>query len=161
MILLMWATMMLAMMLPSTAPVILLVDAIIRQRRDGSSTGATGGFMLGYICVWLGFSLLATLLQWRLDSAGLLSERMASAKMWLTGVLLIGAGIYQWTPLKRACLNHCRRPFEPLTQYWRNGPFVAGRRHGVFCLGCCWALMGSALTSGRSGRGSRWPVGRA
>ena len=144
----MWAIMMLAMMPPSAAPAILLVDTIVAQRRAGSSAGATSQFAFGYVCVWFGFSSLATLLQWRLDSARLLSEAMVSTSMWLTGALLVGAGIYQWTPLKHACLNHCRAPFEPLPRYWRQGPFVAGLRHGLFCLGCGWALMGLLFVLG-------------
>ena len=138
-IFLMWAIMMAAMMLPSAAPTILLVDALSRQRAGGS--GAAGLFTLGYLLVWSGFSLLATGLQWGLDRAGLLKEDMASASTILAGVLLIAAGIYQWTPLKQACLAHCRAPVDFLTRHWRRGPLRAGLRHGVFCLGCCWMLM--------------------
>lgn len=94
--------------------------------------------------IWLGFSLAATLVQWGLDQARLLSANMASGSATLGGLILIGAGLYQWTPLKQACLVQCRSPFEHLSKYWRQGtlgPMLAGARHGLFCLGCCWVLM--------------------
>jgi predicted metal-binding membrane protein len=135
----MWAVMMAAMMLPAATPTILLVDALARQQANGSQ--ATGLFTAGYLVVWCGFSVLATGLQWGLVRAALLGEDMASASPMLVGVLLIAAGIYQWTPLKEACLAHCRAPFDFLTRHWGRGPFRAGLHHGLFCLGCCWILM--------------------
>ena len=135
----MWAVMMAAMMLPAATPTILLVDALARQQANGSQ--ATGLFTAGYLVVWCGFSVLATGLQWGLVRAALLGEVMASASPMLVGVLLIAAGIYQWTPLKEACLAHCRAPFDFLTRHWGRGPFRAGLHHGLFCLGCCWMLM--------------------
>ena len=135
----MWVVMMAAMMLPSAAPTILLVDALARQRANGSM--ATGWFTLGYLIVWAGFSLVATGVQWGLVRTALLNDDMASASPMLVGILLIAAGIYQWTPLKRACLAHCRAPFDFLTRHWGGGPFRAGLQHGLFCLGCCWMLM--------------------
>jgi predicted metal-binding membrane protein len=143
---LMWAVMMVAMMLPSAAPVTLLVASIARKRREaGSDPGlSTAPFVVGYLGVWFGFAAIATVLQWRLDAAGLLSETMALASMVVAGGVLILAGIYQWTPLKQACLRHCRSPLGFLLQHWRDGALGAlasGARHGVFCLGCCWMLM--------------------
>ena len=135
----MWAVMMAAMMLPAATPTILLVDALARQRANGSE--ATGLFTAGYLVVWGAFSVLATGLQWALVRVELLGDDMASASPVLVGVLLIAAGIYQWTPLKQACLNHCRAPFDFLTRHWGRGPFRAGVHHGLFCLGCCWMLM--------------------
>ena len=135
----MWAVMMAAMMLPAATPTILLVDALARQQANGSQ--ATGLFTVGYLVAWGGFSVLATGLQWGLVRAALLGEDMASASPMLVGVLLIAAGIYQWTPLKQACLAHCRAPFDFLTRHWGRGPFRAGLHHGLFCLGCCWMLM--------------------
>jgi predicted metal-binding membrane protein len=135
----MWAVMMAAMMLPAATPTILLVDALARQQANGSQ--ATGLFTAGYLVVWCGFSVLATGLQWGLVRAALLGEDMASASPILVGVLLIAAGIYQWTPLKEACLAHCRATFDFLTRHWGRGPFRAGLHHGLFCLGCCWMLM--------------------
>jgi len=135
----MWAVMMAAMMLPAATPTILLVDALARQQANGSR--ATGLFTVGYLVVWGGFSVLATGLQWGLVRAALLGEDMASASPMLVGALLIAAGIYQWTPLKQACLAHCRAPFDFLTRHWGRGPLRAGLHHGLFCLGCCWMLM--------------------
>lgn len=142
----MWAIMMAAMMLPSAAPTILLVDALSRQRPNGK----LGSFLfsLGYLIVWAGFSLLATTLQWRLDISGLLRGDMASSSHYLAAALLIAAGIYQLTPYKQACLEHCRSPAAFLTHHWRHGPLRAGLHHGVYCLGCCWALMGLLFVGG-------------
>ncbi len=143
-IFLMWAIMMMAMMLPSAAPTILLAAALMAQRGGNRMFGSTGLFVLGYLLVWFGFSLVATVLQFILDRAGLLSADMASANTMLAGVLLIAAGVYQWTPWKQSCLVQCRSPAEQLTRYWRQGtfgPLRAGAMHGLFCLGCCWILM--------------------
>jgi predicted metal-binding membrane protein len=150
---LMWAVMMVAMMLPSAAPITLLIASLARKRREaGTLTGfATGPFVIGYLAVWFLFAAVATLLQWGLDTLGLLSETMAVASMAAAGSVLIAAGIYQWTPLKQACLRHCRSPFEFLMFYWRDGPlggFVSGAHHGFFCLGCCWMLMALLFVGG-------------
>jgi len=150
---LMWAVMMVAMMLPSAAPVTLLVASIARRRREaGAAPGiSTAPFVLGYLAVWLAFAATATLLQWGLDALGMLSETMALASTVLAGSVLIGAGIYQWTPLKQACLGHCRSPLQFLMHHWRDGAlgaFVSGARHGVFCLGCCWMLMALLFVGG-------------
>jgi predicted metal-binding membrane protein len=116
-IFLMWAIMMMAMMLPSAAPAILLAAALMRQRGGNRIFGPTGLFVVGYLVIWFGFSLTATALQWGLDRAGLLSADMASGSAALAGLLLIAAGLYQWTPLKQACLVQCRSPFEQLIKY--------------------------------------------
>jgi predicted metal-binding membrane protein len=148
-ILVMWAVMMVAMMLPSAAPVILLVGALDRQRGAGPSRSAA--FAAGYLLVWFGFSLAATGLQWGIDMAGLLSERMATANLILAGGVLVGAGIYQWTPLKQTCLTRCRSPFDLVIRYSRSGASIAvlvGMRHGLFCLGCCWMLMALLFVGG-------------
>jgi predicted metal-binding membrane protein len=142
----MWAVMMVAMMLPSAAPVTLLVAALARKRREAGSAAklSTAPFVLGYLAVWLAFAAIATLLQWQLDAAELLSETMALASMVVAGGVLVVAGIYHWTPLKQACLRHCRSPLQFLMQHWRDGALGAvagGARHGVFCFGCCWMLM--------------------
>jgi predicted metal-binding membrane protein len=150
---LMWAVMMVAMMLPSAAPVTLLVASIARKRREaGAAPGlSTAPFVFGYLGVWLAFAAIATLLEWRLDAAELLSERMALASTLVAGGVLIVAGIYQWTPLKQACLRHCRSPLDFLMHHWRDGALgalVSGVRHGVFCLGCCWMLMALLFVGG-------------
>lgn len=142
----MWVTMMAAMMLPSAAPAVLLVDALDRQAGRGS-LGA-GLFTLGYLLVWIGFSLQATAAQFGLDHAGLLGEDMAASSARLAAALLIFAGVYEWTPWKHACLAHCRTPFEFLTRHWRAGPLRAGFRHGLYCLGCCWLLMALLFVGG-------------
>jgi predicted metal-binding membrane protein len=150
-IFLMWAIMMMAMMLPSAAPAILLAAALMAQRNGNRLLGPAGLFVLGYLLVWLGFSLIATVLQFGLDRAELLSADMASANTKLAAVLLIVAGIYQWTPWKQACLVQCRSPAEQLTRFWRqgtSGPLRAGVMHGLFCLGCCWLLMALLFVGG-------------
>ena len=146
----MWAVMMVAMMLPSTAPVTLLI-ASIALSRGSRSLGSTPMFVAGYLAVWFVFAAAATLLQWRLELAGMLSETMALASTVAAGVLLIAAGVYQWTPLKQACLRHCRSPFDFLLFHWREGAagaFVSGVRHGAFCFGCCWMLMALLFVGG-------------
>jgi predicted metal-binding membrane protein len=147
----MWIVMMAAMMLPSAAPAILLVAALARQRGERHSIVSSWQFASGYLAIWGAFSLLATGLQFALDRAGLLSGAMASGSAVLAALLLIAAGIYQWSPWKQACLRHCRSPVEFLTRYWRQGPFGpmrAGAWHGAFCLGCCWMLMGLLFVGG-------------
>ena len=139
-IFLMWVIMMVAMMLPSAAPTILLVTALARDRIAPVAVP----FACGYVLVWTGFSLAATALQFGLDRAGVLSETMATSSAPLAGIVLIVAGAYQWTPLKQACLRHCRSPLAFLLGRWRQGAWGAvtnGMRHGLFCLGCCWMLM--------------------
>jgi predicted metal-binding membrane protein len=150
---LMWAVMMVAMMLPSAAPVTLLIASIAKRRREaGAASGIhTAPFVFGYLAVWLAFAAMATLLQWQLDAAELLSETMALASTLVAGGVLVFAGIYQWTPLKQACLRHCRSPLEFLLHHWQDGAlgaFLSGARHGVFCLGCCWMLMALLFVGG-------------
>jgi predicted metal-binding membrane protein len=139
-IFLMWAIMMVAMMLPSAAPTILLVGTLARDR----IAPVTVPFTCGYVLVWTGFSLAATALQFGLDRAGALSDTMVTSSARLAGIMLIVAGAYQWTPLKQVCLRHCRSPLAFLLRRWRQGAwgaFTNGIRHGFFCLGCCWVLM--------------------
>jgi predicted metal-binding membrane protein len=141
----MWWLMMLAMMLPSAAPMILLYAALTRKRHEaGAPYLGTGLFGCGYLAVWGGFSVIAVGLQWLLDSIALLSPMMLTTSTALGALLLIGTGVWQFTPLKHACLRHCRSPAEFLTHHWRNGraaAFQMGMRHGAYCLGCCWMMM--------------------
>jgi predicted metal-binding membrane protein len=141
----MWALMMVAMMLPSAAPIILLHLKIGRQREGrGGAPLATGLFVLGYVAIWTAFSLAATATQWALNEAALLSPMMEVASRALAGALFVAAGIYQLTPLKQACLRRCRSPLEFVMTHWREGgagAFAMGVRHGAYCLGCCWVLM--------------------
>jgi predicted metal-binding membrane protein len=141
----MWWIMMMAMMLPSAAPMILLFAVINRKQRDkGAPYVPTGIFAAGYLLVWGAFSLVAVSTQWGLERSGLLSSTMASTSVLLGATLLIAAGVYQLTPLKHACLRHCRSPFAFIVQHWRLGDLGAlrmGIEHGAFCAGCCWFLM--------------------
>ncbi|WP_342238412.1 DUF2182 domain-containing protein [Inquilinus sp. OTU3971] len=137
----MWSVMMVAMMLPGAASMVLTYAALQRHRRQAAPQAATALFTLGYLVVWAGFSVLAAALQWRLDSLALLSPATATANTVLAGGALVIAGAYQITPLKQDCLVRCRSPVEFLTRHRRSGPFGLGLRHGLFCLGCCWALM--------------------
>jgi predicted metal-binding membrane protein len=141
----MWWTMMVAMMLPSASPMILLFARFNRAQRDkGAPYVPTGVFALGYLLVWAAFSLVAVTAQWGLERSGLLSSTMASTSVILGAVLLIAAGIYQLTPLKYACLKHCRSPLFFISHHWRPGQWGAlrmGLEHGAFCTGCCWFLM--------------------
>jgi len=140
----MWAVMMMAMMLPSAAPMLLFYASLARRREHSAGMAGTWLFTLGYIAVWIGFSIAATGLQWSLDLASLFSPAMQVTNVILAAAVLIGAGIYQWAPLKQACLRHCRSPIDFVLTHWREGrwgAFQMGLRHGVYCLGCCWMLM--------------------
>jgi predicted metal-binding membrane protein len=141
----MWWLMMAAMMLPSATPMILLFAALSRKQQEaGAPFTLTGLFGAGYLTVWAGFSLLAVGLQGTLDRVALLSPQMVTTSLVLGAFLLIGAGVWQFTSLKNACLRNCRSPVDFLTRHWRNGPLGAFRMgvvHGLYCLGCCWMLM--------------------
>jgi predicted metal-binding membrane protein len=149
---LMWTVMMAGMMMPSATPMILTFVGIKRQRRpDQVSLPATFIFVLGYLAAWVLFSAAATLIQWGLHTANLLSPMMATDSPFLNGTLLILAGIYQFTPWKNACLSSCRTPIGFLITEWRDGArgaFTMGARHGVYCVGCCWLLMALLFTVG-------------
>jgi predicted metal-binding membrane protein len=108
-------------------------------------------FGAGYLAVWTGFSAVAGLSQWLLHRAALLSPAMASATPRLGGGLLIAAGVYQWLPLKGACLMHCRSPLGFFSHAWREGAagaLLMGLRHGLYCVGCCWLLMALLFMAG-------------
>lgn len=148
----MWAVMMAAMMLPSAAPMILLFTSVHRKRRaQGRPYVPTAFFLLGYLIVWTAYSAAATLAQWALHSAALLSPAMVSTSPALGGGLLVAAGVFQWTPLKHACLTACRSPMGFLMSDWREGTrgaLVMGLRHGSYCVGCCWAIMALLFVAG-------------
>jgi predicted metal-binding membrane protein len=149
---LMWAVMMLAMMVPSAAPMILLYTAVNRRRAEPQQAAVRMGvFVLGYLVVWTAYSALAASAQWGLHAAALLSPMMALTSRYLGGALLIAAGVFQWTPLKEACLSTCRSPLGFLMSEWRDrvtGAWVMGLRHGAYCVGCCWALMTLLFVAG-------------
>lgn len=148
----MWAVMMVGMMLPTAAPMILLFATISRKRREQQRPFvSTGTFVLGYLTVWSAFAAIATLAQWQLHRAALLSSMMVSTSAALGAVLLIAAGIFQWTPLKHVCLAHCRSPLDFITRHWREGnagTFLMGVSHGAYCVGCCWVLMSLLFVAG-------------
>ncbi len=148
----MWWMMMIAMMLPSASPMILLFARVNRtQKAKGALVVPTSVFAVGYLVAWGVFSGLATGTQWGLERVGLLSATMASTSVIFGSMVLIAAGIYQLTPLKHACLKHCRSPFQFITHYWRTGTWGAFRMgidHGSFCLACCWFLMALLFVGG-------------
>ena len=141
----MWAVMMIAMMLPSAAPMILMFDAI--EHRSSNTTRLrfrSLSFAGAYLFIWVAYSVFATGVQWVLQHFGQLTPMVLSRSDWLTAALLVLAGIYQLTPLKHSCLNYCRSPIGFLMSEWRDGVRGAwhmGFKHGLYCAGCCWALM--------------------
>ena len=141
----MWAVMMVAMMVPTAAPMILVFATVNRKAREQQRPFvSTGVFLLGYVVVWSGFAAAATLAQWGLHSAALLSPMMVTTNAVLGGALLLTAGVFQWSRLKYVCLTHCRSPLGFLMTEWRagtKGALTMGLRHGFLCLGCCWILM--------------------
>jgi predicted metal-binding membrane protein len=148
---LMWTIMMVAMMVPAASPVIIIFAQINRRRRKQRAPFMSGLFLLGYLVVWTGFSALATVAQWGLLSAALVSPMMESTSKAIGGGLLFAAGLFQFTRLKYACLAQCRSPIGFLMSDWREGAwgsFRMGLKHGGYCLGCCWALMGLLFAFG-------------
>jgi len=140
----MWSVMMTAMMLPSAAPLILLYGAAARRSRQSSARRHTYALATGYLAAWAAFSLAATALQRALASLFLISPMMEAGSSRVSAALLIVAGVYQWTPLKHACLRACQSPLGFLMSRWRDGwsgAFRLGLEHGFYCVGCCWALM--------------------
>ncbi|MCH8298769.1 MAG: DUF2182 domain-containing protein [Chloroflexi bacterium] len=142
----MWSVMMVAMMVPSAAPMVLLFATVNRKRRENSGPFvSTGVFLSGYLVVWALFAAGATLGNWGLHQASLLTSMMGeSSSGYLGGGLLLTAGVFQWSRLKYVCLTHCRSPLSFLMSDWREGTagaFKMGLLHGRYCLGCCWVLM--------------------
>ncbi|MBE0533848.1 MAG: DUF2182 domain-containing protein [Rhodospirillales bacterium] len=147
----MWAVMMAAMMMPGAQRMTLVYHHLLRRSDPAVAGRRTSIFVLAYLGAWALFSVAATGAQWSLQSAVLLTPMGASTSHWLTAVLFIVAGIYQFTPLKKACLTGCRSPLGFLTAAWRpgnRGAFIMGMRHGAICVGCCWALMALAFVGG-------------
>jgi predicted metal-binding membrane protein len=140
----MWVVMMIAMMLPSAAPAILLFAGIIRRKSGKAGTIPAAAFTLGYILAWAAFGILAALAHSALHSKALLSPAMQSVSPALSGGLLIAAGIYQWLPFKARCLGRCRAPVSDFSSDWREGTrgaLVMGLHHGLVCVQCCWVWM--------------------
>ena len=143
--LVMWSAMMAAMMVPGASPMVAAFATINRRRRQRSAPYVpTAVFLLGYLVVWVGFSAVATALQWLLQATGLLTTMMQSASHYWSAALFLAAGLYQFSPLKERCLAFCRTPDSFILSEWRDGAIggaIMGLRHGLFCLGCCAALM--------------------
>ena len=143
----MWAAMMVGMMVPSVAPMLLIYARVARSAEErGQPFAATGWFALGYLIAWSAFALLATSSQWLLEQAAMMTPTMAIADRRIAGALLVAAGAYQWTPVKNACLGRCRSPLQFIQSEGgfrreRSASLLLGLKHGLYCIGCCWALM--------------------
>jgi predicted metal-binding membrane protein len=148
----MWWLMMLAMMLPSATPVILLASALNRRAQPNQNPfGPAAAFAAGYMLAWAAFSVIAVAVQWLLQKGGVLSGMLYLTTPQISSVLLIVAGVWQFTPWKQSCLRHCRGPVEFLTRHRRKGSYgavVMGAHHGLYCLGCCWFLMALLFVGG-------------
>jgi predicted metal-binding membrane protein len=159
----MWWSMMLAMMLPSAAPAILTYGTLSRKfSQKGATVAPLGIFVAGYALVWTVFSVIAVALQLMFSDVIALSMMMALTSGVLGGALLIAAGLYQLSPLKAACLRKCQSPLMYLGSNWKPGNAGAlrmGLSHGLYCLGCCWVLMGLLFYGGVMEL--RWIVGLA
>ena len=141
----MWSAMMAAMMVPGASPMVAAFATINRRRRQrGAPHVPTAVFLLGYLFAWAGFSVIATALQWALQATGLLTTMMQSASHFWSAALFFVAGLYQFSPLKEMCFAYCRSPDGFILSEWRDGALgaaIMGLRHGLFCMGCCGALM--------------------
>jgi predicted metal-binding membrane protein len=147
----MWVVMMAGMMLPSAAPMILLVASTHRRQGGPRAQIRTAAFATGYLVAWTEFSLAAALVQAALHAGALMSSSMATQSMLVSGGIFLAAGVYQWLPLKHACLTHCRSPLHFVSEHWRegvSGAFTLGLQHGLFCIGCCWVLMALLFAAG-------------
>ena len=147
-VLIMWAVMMAAMMLPAAMPMVSVFGTLNRSRDEA---GRTVVFVSGYLALWAAFGAAATAAQWALQTSGLLSPMIVSVSPVLSAALLVIAGAFQFTPLKHACLRACRSPLGFLMTDWRDGLWGAARMgvgHGLYCLGCCWALMALLFVGG-------------
>jgi predicted metal-binding membrane protein len=141
----MWMVMMVAMMIPTVFPWALAFARHARGAPSGIGDGATAlVFLTGYFAAWLLFATGATALQWYLSTAGLLSPSLIVESAVVRGVTFVLLGAYQWSPLKESCLKHCESPFSFFLSRWRDGrgdALIMGAHHGLYCVGCCWALM--------------------
>ena len=152
----MWWVMMIAMMVPSAAPAILVYARVVlhAQMQGHSATAVVpvAWFVAGYLAAWLGFSVAAVLVQWGLERLGLVHMMMMwSLDLSLSGAILVAVGLYQLSPFKQRCLSHCRMPAEYLARHWRpgiGGALRLGAAHGLYCLGCCVMLMALLLVGG-------------
>ena len=142
----MWWVMMAAMMLPSATPAILLYGKVREMRSGDSSIAESWVFTLGYLALWLLFSVAAAGAQWVLAGRSIAIE-----SRWASATVLLAAGIYQLSPLKGACVRQCRSPAQFISRHWRSGWQGAvrlGVMHGAYCVGCCWMLMALLFVGG-------------
>jgi len=148
----MWAVMMIAMMVPTAVRSVLIFARIsAKAATRGRTLVSAYWFTAGYVIIWTLFSVVATTLQWTLDQAALLSPMMVSSSSYLGALLLITAGLWQMSPVKDTCLLHCQSPAMYLATHYRpgiSGGMNLGMRHGLYCLGCCWLLMGLLFVGG-------------
>jgi len=153
-VILMWWVMMIAMMTPSAAPLVLLYRRVLRHHGaiEARSAIPSSFLLAGYLSAWLAFSICAAALQKVLQPTGLISAMMLWSKSApLSAIVLAAAGVYQFSPLKHACLTQCRSPVNFLTAHWRPGvagSFLLGMHHGIYCVGCCWLLMALLFVGG-------------
>ena len=150
---LMWWVMMIAMMLPSVSPTVLLYSALLRRGTQADHVPLISAmFLAGYLVAWAAFSLVAASSQWALEAMGIVSARMMTLTDTVPGaIVLILAGLFQFSSLKQACLDHCRSPAKFITERKRSGAagaFRMGVEHGTYCLGCCWFLMAVLFVGG-------------
>jgi predicted metal-binding membrane protein len=147
-----WWAMMPGMMLPSAAPMILTFATINHHKRQrGQPFVPAMVFTSGYLIAWGLFGLFATLVDWGLEQAALISSITGRLSPILSAIVVTASGIYQLTPLKYVCLTHCRSPFDFVLNHWREGTAGAlrmGVEHGLYCLGCCWFLMALLFAAG-------------
>jgi predicted metal-binding membrane protein len=146
-----WSLMVAAMMLPTAAPMVRAFADVVAAGRGRVAPTTTAAFVAGYVIVWLGFAIAAASAQLALADTGLLTSSGGSTSLVLTAALLLAAGAYQLTPLKAGCASRCRTPMAFLLARWRDGhagALALGLRHGVDCVGCCWALMALGFVSG-------------
>ncbi len=149
----MWTVMMIGMMTPSAAPMILIYTQVARNSAVRQPFASALWFAAGYLLAWAGFSLLATSTQWALEQAALLTPMMASRNHVFGGLVLITAGLYQWLPMKYSCLTQCRAPLSFVMSHGgfqarASGSVRLGLQHGLYCIGCCWALMALLFVGG-------------
>jgi len=150
----MWAVMMVGMMTPSVAPMVLVYQRVAQHANArGYNFAPVGWFFCGYLAAWVVFAALATLAQWGLESVAVLSPMMKSSSDVFAGAVLLVAGIWQWLPFKDACLSRCRAPLAFVQQHGGfqesfDGSLRLGFVHGMYCIGCCWALMALLFVGG-------------
>ena len=140
----MWMVMMLAMMLPTVAPSAAVFGQFALKRHPATARHAVASYVVGYAVSWVAFAVPAAMLQTLLTAVAWLDPMARSSNALMSALILIGAGVYQLSPLKGACLSKCRSPLAYFLAQWRDGlsgAFTLGVRHGGYCVGCCWTLM--------------------